>query len=191
MSPRSAAQNQVMRDESRARIIDAALRLFSANGYEATSVRMIAAEAGVAQGLMYSHFKSKEELLQAIFQCSIQDVFESFALAETIGEGSQVERLIRAAFKVLHEKRDFWRLSYGVRMQQSVLRVLGDDLFDWITAIRARLERYFTEMGAADPAIEAEILFATIDGLAQHYILDAERIRIDIIVEALAARYRR
>jgi AcrR family transcriptional regulator len=190
MSPRTAEQNQAMREETRARIIVAALRLFGAQGYEATSVRVIAQEAGVAQGLMYSHFASKEALLQAIFQQSIQDVYESFALAES-GDltGGPVERLIRAAFTMLQDKIAFWRLSYSVRMQQTVLSALGEDLFAWTAGIRSTIERYFVAEGRPDAAIQAEILFATIDGVAQHYVIDPERYPLDAVVESLIRTY--
>jgi AcrR family transcriptional regulator len=192
VSPRTVEQNQALREESRARIIEAALRLFGSQGYEATSVRAIAQAAGVAQGLMYSHFAGKEELLKAIFQQSIQDVYESFAMAES-GEltGGPVERLIRAAFAVVREKIAFWRLSYGVRMQHSVLVALGEDLTAWTAGIRATLERYLAAEGRTDAAVQAEILFATIDGIAQHYVIDPDGYPLDAVVEALISIYRK
>jgi AcrR family transcriptional regulator len=190
MSPRTAEQNQALREESRARIVGAALGLFGAHGYEGTSVRMIAEAAGVAQGLMYSHFASKEELLRAIFQQSIQDVYASFAAAEAGDPGQgPVERIIRAAFATLRERLDFWRLSYGVRMQHSVIAALGDDLPDWAGAIRANLERALRESGAPQPDVAAAILFATIDGVAQHFVLDPEGYPLDAVIEALVAQY--
>ncbi len=45
------------------RIIDAALRLFSEKGYEATTVAEIAEAAGVAKGTFFNYFKAKEDLL--------------------------------------------------------------------------------------------------------------------------------
>jgi len=190
MSPRTVQQNQSLRDESRAKLIAAALRLFSANGYERTSIKLIAEAAGVAQGLMYSHFASKEALLLAIFQQSIQDVYASFAMAEAGDPAqSQVERIIRAALTLVQERRDFWRLSYGVRMQPAVLKALGDDLPDWTGTIRATLEQALLASGAAQPQVEAAILFATIDGVAQHYVLDPDAYPLAAVTEALAARY--
>jgi len=190
MSPRTAQQNQSLRDESRAKIIAAALRLFGANGYERTSIRLIAEAAGVAQGLMYSHFASKEALLLAIFQQSVQDVYASFAMAE-IGDPAQspVARIIRAALTLVQRRRDFWRLSYGVRMQPAVLSALGGELPDWTGTIRATLERALLASGAAQPQVEAAILFATIDGVAQHYVLDPDNYPLAAVTEALAARY--
>jgi AcrR family transcriptional regulator len=48
-------------------IIDAALRLFRERGYEATTMRAIAAEADVSLGNAYYYFKSKEHLIQAFY----------------------------------------------------------------------------------------------------------------------------
>lgn len=52
---------------TRERLVTEAMRLFSANGYEATSVSQIEAAAGLAagSGALYHHFKSKDALLQA------------------------------------------------------------------------------------------------------------------------------
>jgi AcrR family transcriptional regulator len=47
-------------------ILDAAERLFSERGYEGTSMRSIAEEANVAQGLIHYHWKTKEQLFESI-----------------------------------------------------------------------------------------------------------------------------
>jgi len=52
---------------TRSAIIDAALRLFRQQGYEATTMRGIAAEAGVSVGNAYYYFASKEHLIQAFY----------------------------------------------------------------------------------------------------------------------------
>lgn len=52
---------------TRSTIIDAALRLFRERGYEATTMRAIAAEAGVSVGNAYYYFASKEELIQGFY----------------------------------------------------------------------------------------------------------------------------
>ncbi len=48
-------------------ILDAALKTFVKNGYSATRVSDIAAQAGVAEGTLYNYFGSKEEMLLALF----------------------------------------------------------------------------------------------------------------------------
>jgi AcrR family transcriptional regulator len=52
---------------TRSSIVDAAMRLFRENGYDATTMRAIADEAGVSLGSAYYYFSGKEELVQAFY----------------------------------------------------------------------------------------------------------------------------
>ena len=54
-------------EQTRTVIVAAALRLFLENGYEATTMRAIAKEAGVATGSAYYYFSSKEELILELY----------------------------------------------------------------------------------------------------------------------------
>src|SRR5215470_10120940 len=54
-----------MSEETRKRIVEAAARVLARDGYAATSVKDIAAEAGIAPGLVHYYFKTKEELVAA------------------------------------------------------------------------------------------------------------------------------
>lgn len=60
---------QIERSErSRTAILEAALELFSHRGYGATSMRDIAARAGVSTGSVYHHFSDKEAIFQALLE---------------------------------------------------------------------------------------------------------------------------
>jgi AcrR family transcriptional regulator len=54
-------------EQTRAAIAEVALRMFREQGYEATTMRAIAKEAGVAAGNAYYYFDSKEELIQEYY----------------------------------------------------------------------------------------------------------------------------
>ena len=54
--------------DTRARILQAAFTVLSRQGYENTSVKDIAEEAGVAQGLVHYHYKSKQQLVLAVLE---------------------------------------------------------------------------------------------------------------------------
>lgn len=59
--------NQVERSErSRAHILEAALALFSHQGYRATSIREIAERAGVSTGNVYHHFRDKDAIFKEL-----------------------------------------------------------------------------------------------------------------------------
>ncbi|HEX7058541.1 MAG TPA: TetR/AcrR family transcriptional regulator [Solirubrobacterales bacterium] len=53
--------------DKRRQILDAAIRVFAHQGFHATRVSDIADEAGVAYGLVYHYFKSKDEVLNELF----------------------------------------------------------------------------------------------------------------------------
>ena len=57
-------------EQTRTLIVDTALRLFREQGYEATTMRAIASEAGVSVGNAYYYFPSKQHLVQAYYQAS-------------------------------------------------------------------------------------------------------------------------
>ncbi len=66
--PKPSPSSRTSKGEAtRDRILDAAVRLFRANGYEAATLRQIAKEAGVSPGLAYRYFDSKDGLVLALY----------------------------------------------------------------------------------------------------------------------------
>jgi len=188
--PRTRQQNQQRREETRAKLLDSAMTLFAQHGYRETSVKMIAEDAGVAQGLLYNYFDGKEALLVALFERSMVQVRASFAAADDPADKRPpIEKLIRASFAIVRQNLRFWQLSYNVRSQAAVIAGLGDQLHAWTDAIRQTLERYFEAAQAEQPEIEAAILFAVVDGVAQHFALDPARYPLDAVEDALVRRY--
>lgn len=62
------------RNNTKQEILEAALNLFSVQGYEATSISQIADAVGIRKASMYSHFGSKQEILDAL----VRDVLEQY-----------------------------------------------------------------------------------------------------------------
>jgi AcrR family transcriptional regulator len=54
--------------DRRRELLDAAVRVFARRGFHASRVGDIAEEAGVAHGLLYHYFRSKDEVLETIFR---------------------------------------------------------------------------------------------------------------------------
>ncbi|HJU42686.1 MAG TPA: TetR/AcrR family transcriptional regulator [Vicinamibacterales bacterium] len=190
MSPRSLEQNKELRAAARARLLDAALHVFASHGYSATPVDAIAAEAGVSVGLLYYHFANKRALLQALVAQSLADVGTTFAAADReINSADRLAVLLRSVADIMPRHRRFWSVFYGIRMQPGVLADLGPVVQESAAAIVESLERYLRDLQWPDPAIEARLLFAQIDGMCQHYVLDPQHYPLDRLVERLIARY--
>ena len=67
VSDEAPARATARGEETRSRIVDAALRLFEERGYEKTTMRAIAAAADVSLGNAYYYFASKEHLVQGFY----------------------------------------------------------------------------------------------------------------------------
>ena len=86
-------------EQTRARILETALALFRERGYEETTMRAIAEQAGVALGSAYYYFRSKEQLIQAFYGRTHQ---EHLAASRPILEQ---ERQLKARLRgVMHAK---------------------------------------------------------------------------------------
>ncbi len=62
------AVRQIGSEEKRRQILDAAVRVFAHKGFHTSRVGDIAEEAGVAHGLLYHYFSSKDEVIETIFR---------------------------------------------------------------------------------------------------------------------------
>ncbi|MEH6477932.1 MAG: helix-turn-helix domain-containing protein, partial [Sneathiella sp.] len=83
-------------DNRRQELMAAAAHLFNQRGYDATSMRDIAREAGMLAGSMYYHFPSKDDLIIATYEEGTRLISEALVSA-TEGCADPWDRLFRAA----------------------------------------------------------------------------------------------
>jgi TetR/AcrR family transcriptional regulator, fatty acid metabolism regulator protein len=72
--------------DKRRLILDAAVRVFARRGYHGSRVGDIATEAGVAHGLLYHYFSSKDEVLETVFRENFGELLERFRTVERSDE---------------------------------------------------------------------------------------------------------
>ncbi len=89
--PRTEEANQRIREEQRAKILNAAMLVFARNGMEAT-MSEVAAAANVSYGLVYRYFASKEALLVELVEKVLSDSLKAFERALEM-PGTPGERL--------------------------------------------------------------------------------------------------
>ena len=124
--------------DKRALILDAAVRVFARKGYHASRVGDIASEAGVAHGLLYHYFDSKEQLLETIFRETWTDL---------VGALEQVEENVRPAGEQLRQVAAILLRSW--RRDPDLVRVLVREV-----ARSPQLGERVAEIGKAFAAIE-------------------------------------
>jgi TetR/AcrR family transcriptional regulator len=78
-------------EERRNRIIDAAVKEFSENGYNAASIKTIVKKSGISIGALYSYFSSKEDLFLTV-------VDEGFKILESVYEACNEREDLFAAY---------------------------------------------------------------------------------------------
>jgi AcrR family transcriptional regulator len=91
-----------------ARILDMALELFRRQGFEPTTMRTIAAQAGVSLGSAYYYFESKEDLVMAYYERAMESMTPRMeaVLAGTAGIKTSFEERVAAVMAV---KFDYFR----------------------------------------------------------------------------------
>ena len=89
----------IAREDRRRRLLEAAVRVFARAGYHGSRVGDIAEEAGVAHGLLYHYFSSKEEVLRTIFRENWGELLERFRAVE--GSDEPADEKLEGIAKIL------------------------------------------------------------------------------------------
>lgn len=100
-------------NEKQIQIIETAERLFSENGFDGTSVRDIADEAGINVAMISYYFGSKEKLMEAIFDVRIGSVkmrIESLIKDNSIDPLQKVNMLIDEHIERVSNKECFFKI---------------------------------------------------------------------------------
>ncbi len=115
MSPRNKAMSEDIREQRRVQILDAALTVYIEKGYNGGDMDDVAAEAGLAKGLVYYYFKSKKELFRATFEWAFTTLMQANQDIAAVPAGTDpVERLvryIRRTFTMAEKDRRILRFS--------------------------------------------------------------------------------
>jgi AcrR family transcriptional regulator len=99
--------------ESRDRILESAERVFAEKGFDGARVDEIARLAGVNKALIYYYFKSKDEILDVLFQKLIEKIFKNYDtldMAELVYSDERVRDLLIRFINVLEEHRNLLRI---------------------------------------------------------------------------------
>ena len=91
--------------DKRRQILDAAIRVFATRGFHACRVADVADEAGVAYGLVYHYFGSKEEILNTLFSERWQIMLDAIAEIDRQQETSARDKLYLVASFIIDSYR--------------------------------------------------------------------------------------
>lgn len=115
----TAVRNVKIHDERKQELIDTAKRLFLEKGIEHTTISMLVGEIGVAHGLFYYYFKSKDEVVECVLDNMLNDlkIDLSMKLHESEKDFSnKLKILMKALYDIYYFKLDANRLEDWVRI---------------------------------------------------------------------------
>jgi AcrR family transcriptional regulator len=126
---------------SRTQVLDAALALFSHQGYRATSMRDIAERAGVSTGNVYHHFKDKETIFRELLDQYWRAIADpEFPINRALRTGSFPENL-EAIGHAARESVAHWR-PYVALIYVDVVEFEGSHIRKFYSDMAGRFERF-------------------------------------------------
>jgi AcrR family transcriptional regulator len=184
---------------SRAKLLEAAARVFAERGYERASVDEIAAEAGLSKGSLYWNFKSKDELFFALMdEHLVRRMQEIFGVAESLpGDQDMAPRASDWLSTLLDDERRLVLLAYEYWARAARDPELGEAYAQRHTAHRDALARALDaraeELGSPPlgmPTEEVATAYIALgQGLALLRLIDAELVPEHLYGEILALVY--
>ena len=157
-------------------ILQAAVRVFAAQGYEATRVGDIAREAGVAYGLVYHYYGSKEAVLEAVFHEQWGRLLAAVALAEETGEdaGEQLELVVKIVLRAWRDDPDLVRLLVREITRSPHIQDELDEIGQAFATLQRIVERGQSDgtfRAGLDPQIAAWMLYGALEEVLTGWVL--------------------
>lgn len=139
---RRAKGSSALASERREHLVKLAAQLFAEKGYQATTVRNIADEAGILSGSLYHHFDSKESIVDEILTMFFDEL--TAANQAALGKGGDpravISDLVRICFGTLEPHRA------AIMVMQNDWNYLKQfDRFDYLTKAEADTERLWVD----------------------------------------------
>jgi AcrR family transcriptional regulator len=192
-------------EDKRRLLLDAAVRVFARKGYHAARVGDIAEEAGVAYGLLYHYFSSKEEVLRNVFRETWRALIATIENVER-GEDTPREQLRKVAEILLRSwKRDpdLVRVLVLEVTRSQLLAGEMDEIVASFSVIQAIVERGQADgsiRGDLDARLASYVFYGAIDELLTGWVLGrlpdsdeelarAERTVVEIVAGGLAPEH--
>jgi TetR/AcrR family transcriptional regulator, fatty acid metabolism regulator protein len=186
-------------------LLDAAVRVFARKGYHAARVGDIAEEAGVAYGLLYHYFSSKEEVLRSVFRETWRALIATIESVEESNEPPR-EQLRKVAEILLRSWRRDPDLVRVLVLEVTRSQLLAGEMDEIVASFKAIQK--IVERGQADGSIRPDldallssyVFYGAIDELLTGWVLGrlpdsdadiarAERTVVEIVAGGLAPEH--
>ena len=168
-------------EDTRTRILQAALRLFAKRGYDGTTTKDLAKSAGVAEGTLFRHFTSKKAILIEVATAGWVDILTDLLteLSE-MGSYKAVSQVMRRRMLNIRQNGDLMRVcfveaQYHPELKESIQTEVINKMTDVAEAFfeTAMEKGIYRQM---NPKIVAKVFLGifAISGFSEQTIIDPE-----------------
>jgi TetR/AcrR family fatty acid metabolism transcriptional regulator len=190
-------------EEKRRQILDAAVRVFAHKGFHTSRVGDIAEEAGVAHGLLYHYFDSKDQLLETVFHENWNVLLDRVRSVENADEPAweQLRHVAAIILRTWKHQPDVVRVVVREIARSPEVQEQIGELVEPIASIQriiARGQERGELRSDLDPEFAAAIFYGGIDSLLTGWVLgtrpddeasmaEAERTLVEVVVGGFRA----
>lgn len=191
----------VNQEQRRAALLGAAVRVFARKGFHGARVGDVASEAGVAHGLVYHYFSSKDELLETIFRETWAALLAAMREVEESDDAAreQLRKVGAIVLRTWTRDPDLVRVlvnevTRGPQLQQEIAEIR--QAFQAIERIVAAGQRRGELREELDPRLAAVVFYGALEEILTGWLLgelpgaeadvaEAERAVVDIVCGGL------
>ncbi|MBD2848136.1 TetR/AcrR family transcriptional regulator [Paenibacillus sp. IB182496] len=166
--PRTREENERIRQMTRDKVRTAATEVFVEQGYHAASIEAIAAKAGISKGLLYSHYKGKEALLEEMAQQRAAEIAAVMQASLALSDPrAQLRSIVDGALDQTAQQPELYRFFVHLQTQPEEDRVLGKYSLLLKREMSAQYDkqcRIFEALGAPEPRIASLYFSSALQG---------------------------
>jgi len=164
-------------------ILETAERLFAAKGFDGTSVRDIADEAGVNVAMISYYFRSKEKLMETLFEQRMGHIkmrVESLLKDDTLSPFQKMEILADEHIDRVMHRQQFHKIMYceQVLNKNPIIIRMVTDLKMRNLAVISKLIQDGQKKGVFKKKIDVVMLLTTMIGTVSHMLVSQEYYRV-------------
>lgn len=171
--------------------MNTATALFAEKGFEHTSLAAVCKEAEVSKGLIFHHFKSKNDLLRQIFSRTTEVMIDLSTTDNASTDAkSELLSLIDRFFKQLSEDKSFFQLNLNIMLQPATRDVLEDLIEERSSFLLSTATQLFQKLFPSDFESKAYLFIAELDGIALNYLCIFKHYPLETIKAELLTKYK-
>lgn len=169
--PRTAAQNKVIRDKRKTKILMKTLKIFATQGFDEVTIDDISNESNCSHGLVYHYFEKKDDIFNELLKVQKEDFEESLFPREKALEAKGLDglRIVCDHYENLRNLSKNHLFFAKMDANRDYLTSSATKELDGESPLNALIELY-QQVGASNPEAKARMLLDAIVGLLSRLV---------------------